>query len=52
MTALKGLLDVLKYDWLPRLVESRPSKNFGSNEPWDVGLLWEAVLYWYTLVLG
>ena len=46
--ALKALLDVLKYDWLPKLVEPRPSKNFGSNEPWDFGLLWEPVLYWYS----
>ena len=22
-------------------------KNFGSNEPWDIGILWEPVLYWY-----
>ena len=40
---------VLKSDWLPKLVEPQPSKNFGSNEPWDLGLLWEPVLYWYTI---
>ena len=44
---LKDLLYVLKSDWLPKLVEPRPSKNFGSNEPWDLGLRWEPVLYWH-----
>ena len=40
---------MLKYDWLPKLVEPRPSKNLGSNEPWYLGILWEPVLYWYYL---
>ena len=48
--APKALLDVPKSDWLPKLVEPRPSKNFGSNELWDIGLLWEPVLYWYVRV--
>ena len=45
-TVLKVLLDVLKYILLQELVEIRPSKNFGSNEPWDLGEMWQIVLYW------
>ena len=51
-TALKASLDVLKYDWLQKLVEPRPSENFVSNEPWDLGDLWEPVLYWYKWKLN
>ena len=47
---LKALLDVLKSYWLSKLVDPQPSKNFGSNEPWDLGLLWEPVLYWYRAI--
>ena len=50
-TATKALLDVIKSDWLPKLVEPRPSKKIGSNEPWDLGLLWKPVLYWYYGIL-
>ena len=49
--SLNALLDMLKSDWLPKLVEPRSSKNVGSNEPWDIGLLWEPVLYWYLLTI-
>ena len=28
-------------------VNPRPSKIFGSNETWDLGILREPVLYWY-----
>ena len=31
-------------------MEPQPSKNFGSNEPWDIGDLWQPVLYWYLLL--
>ena len=50
MTDFKALLDVLKSDWLPKLVEPRPSKNFRSSEPWDFGLLLKLVLYWYIYI--
>ena len=46
LTALKVLLYVLNSFWLQKLVELRPSKHFGSNEPWDIGDLWQPVLYW------
>ena len=45
-TVLKVLLYVLNYILLQELVEIRPSKNFGSNEPWDLGVMWQIVLYW------
>ena len=43
-------LDVINSYWLKKLVEIRTSKNFGSNEPWDIGDLWEPVLYWYQYI--
>ena len=36
-TALKALLDVINSYWLQKLLELRPSKKIGSNEPWDIG---------------
>ena len=41
------MLDVLNYYWLQKLVELRPYKKCGSNEPLDLGDLWQPVLYWY-----
>ena len=34
-----------------KVAEPRPSKNFGSNEPWDLGDMWEPVLYWRVMFL-
>ena len=45
--ALKDLLYVLNYYWLQELAELRPSKNFWSNESWDIEDLWQPLLYWY-----
>ena len=50
-TTLKALLDVLNYYWIQKLVELRPSKNFGSNDPWDLGDLWQPVSDWYVLMM-
>ena len=44
--ALKALLYVINSYWLQKLVELRPSENFGSNELWDHVDLWQPVLYW------
>ena len=43
--ALKVLLDVLNSYWLEHLVELRPS-----NEPWDLGGLWQPVSDQYDIV--
>ena len=32
---------MLNYYWLQKLLELRPSKKIGSNEPWDLGDLWQ-----------
>ena len=45
----QGFLDVLNSYWLQILVELWPYQNVGSNEPWDIGDLWQPVLYWYLL---
>ena len=43
----QGFLDVLNSYWLQILVELWPYQNVGSNEPWDIGDLWQPVSYWY-----
>ena len=47
---LKVLLDMLNSCWLQKLVELRPTQNFGSNEQWDLGELWQLVFLWYNRV--
>ena len=46
---IKALLDVFNSYWPQKLVELRPSKNIGSNEPWDLGDLWQPVSDWYSI---
>ena len=47
---LKVVLDELNSYLLHKLVELRPFKNFGSNEPLDLGYLWQRVFYWYQMI--
>ena len=48
--ALEVLLEMLNSYWLHKLVELRPSKHIGSNEPWYFGDLWQPVSDQYVEV--